>query len=87
MTVTDLKSRAYTVVRVLFKVGLLCCFALGTLLVLGQAAGVVAQRPEWVTGTSELLFVPTVGAAAAFGVLGFIGNYLRPAGEAEAEED
>ncbi|MGW9349345.1 hypothetical protein [Nocardiopsis flavescens] len=83
---TALKSRAFTVVRALFKIGLLSCFALGALLVLGQLAGVVAQRPEWVTGASELFFVPTIAAAAAFGVLGFIGNYLRPGAGGPEEE-
>ncbi|MFE1169693.1 hypothetical protein [Nocardiopsis sp. NPDC058789] len=86
MTVLALKPRTFGVVRALFKIGLVCCLALGALLVLGQMAGVLVQRPEWVTGASDLLFVPSVGAAAAFGVLGFIGNYLTPQ-EPEPEED
>ncbi|MBR8742105.1 hypothetical protein [Nocardiopsis sp. MG754419] len=84
MTMLALKPRVFTVVRALFKIGLLCCFTLGALLVLGQLAGVLAQRPEWVTGASDLLFVPTIGAAAAFGVLGFVAGYLEPR---ESEED
>ncbi|GAA0979880.1 MULTISPECIES: hypothetical protein [Nocardiopsis] len=75
---TAVKSRAFTVVRALFKLGLLACFALGSLLVLGQLAGVVAQRPDWITASSTWLFVPTITAAAVFGVLGYIGNYLAP---------
>jgi len=79
-----MRTRAHVLVRALFKLGLITCFALGTLLVLGQLAGVVLQRPDWVTGASDLFFVPTVAAAAAFGVLGFIGGYLSP-GRAEEE--
>ncbi|SKA10088.1 hypothetical protein SAMN02745673_02447 [Marinactinospora thermotolerans DSM 45154] len=75
---TDVKVRAYALVRTLFKIALIICFALGTLLVLGQVAGVIVQRPGWVTGASDLFFVPTVTAAAAFGVLGFVGGYLAP---------
>ncbi|MEE2041088.1 hypothetical protein Q8791_28080 [Nocardiopsis sp. CT-R113] len=75
---TTVKSRAFTVVRTLFKLGLLACFTLGSLLVLGQLAGVVAQRPDWITASSSWLFVPTVTAAAVFGVLGYVGNYLAP---------
>ena len=86
MTVLVLKSRTFGVIRALFKIGLVCCLALGALLVLGQMAGVLLQRPDWVTGASDLLFVPSVGAAAAFGVLGFIGNYLTPEGP-EPEDD
>lgn len=82
-----LKPQAFTVVRALFKIGLVCCLALGALLVLGQFAGVLAQRPEWVTGASDLLFVPSIGAAATFGVLGFIGNYLTPRKGEQGEED
>ncbi|QUX27558.1 hypothetical protein KGD83_19890 [Nocardiopsis akebiae] len=73
---TTIRSRALLVVRTLFKLGLLACFLLGALLVAGQLAGVVARRPDWITTTSDLLFVPAVAAAAAFGVLGFLANYL-----------
>ncbi|MFC7329766.1 hypothetical protein [Marinactinospora rubrisoli] len=73
-----MRTRAFAAVRALFKLGLLVCFALGALLVAGQLAGVILQRPEWVTGTSGLLFVPAVTAAAAFGLLGFIAAYLAP---------
>ncbi|WP_444963309.1 hypothetical protein [Nocardiopsis sp. M1B1] len=73
---TTIRSRALLVVRTLFKLGLVACFLLGVLLVAGQLAGVVAQRPDWITTTSDLLFVPAVAAAAAFGVLGFLANYL-----------
>lgn len=73
---TTIRSRALLVVRTLFKLGLVVCFLLGVLLVAGQLAGVVAQRPDWITITSDLLFVPAVAAAAAFGVLGFLANYL-----------
>ncbi len=75
---TTVRTRAFNLVRALFKLGLITCLALGLLLVLGQLAGVLLQRPEWVTGASDLLFVPTVTAAATFGVLGFVGNYLKP---------
>ncbi|RCV49365.1 hypothetical protein [Marinitenerispora sediminis] len=78
---TKMRTRAFTAVRALFKLGLLTCFALGALLVAGQLAGVILQRPEWVAGTSDLLFVPAVTAAAAFGVLGFVAGYLAPRGE------
>ncbi|WP_174547676.1 hypothetical protein [Nocardiopsis dassonvillei] len=73
---TTIRSRALLVVRTLFKLGLVVCFLLGALLVAGQLAGVIAQRPDWITTTSDLLFVPAVAAAAAFGVLGFLANYL-----------
>ncbi len=86
MTMLALKPRTFGVVRALFKVGLVCCLALGALLVLGQMAGVLTQRRDWVTGASDLLFVPSVGAAATFGVLGFICNYLAPE-EPESEDD
>jgi hypothetical protein len=84
MTTLVLKPRILTVVRALFKIGFLCCFTLGALPALDQFAGVLAQCPEWVTGTSDPLFVPTIGAATAFGALGLIGNYVQPS---EAEED
>ncbi|GLU47808.1 hypothetical protein [Nocardiopsis ansamitocini] len=72
-------NRAYLGVRLLFKISLIVCFILGTLLVLGQLAGVLAARPAWIEGSEALFFVPTIAAAATFGLFGFIGGYLAPA--------
>jgi len=78
-------TRAFVVVRALFKIGLVACFTLGSLLVLGQMAGVLAQRPDWIAASSAWLFVPTITAAAVFGVLGYVGHYLAPDPGAEEE--
>ncbi|NKZ01468.1 hypothetical protein [Nocardiopsis alborubida] len=84
---THVRERAFALVLFLFKLGLIACFFLGTLLVIGQMAGVLLQRPAWVSGASETFFMPTVAAAATFGVLGFIGSYLSPAKADDRSEE
>ncbi|MGC7094302.1 hypothetical protein ACPZ19_06540 [Amycolatopsis lurida] len=60
-----------------FKLGLVVFLVLGVVLVLGQAAGIVAGSGAVVEGVAGVLAVPMTTAAAITGLLGFVLSYLH----------
>lgn len=73
-----MKARIYRALQTLFRLSLCASLLLGVLLTLGQLAGVVALRPDWVTGSQAIFFKPAMVAAATFGILAFVAAYFRP---------
>lgn len=61
---------------VLFKIGLVLFLALGVVLVLAQAAGLIAGSPGLVSGAVAALGVPMTVAAGVTGLLGFVMSYV-----------
>ncbi|MFC3999367.1 hypothetical protein ACFOVU_25880 [Nocardiopsis sediminis] len=77
------RARVAAVLEALFKVLLLTMFALGTVTVLVQAAGLVAVSPAVVTGVSATLDPYTFGVAAALGVVTLLLAYAKGWSSAE----
>lgn len=72
-----MKNRTFSALQTLFRISLCAALLFGTLLTLGQLAGVLAMRPEWVTGSQQMFFKPAMIATAAFGLLAYLAPYLR----------
>ena len=73
-----MKTRIYTVIEAFFRLSLCATLLLGALLTIGQLAGILALRPEWVTGSHEIFFKPAMAAAATFGLFAFVASYFQP---------
>ncbi|MBV2364349.1 hypothetical protein ACFPZ0_12210 [Streptomonospora nanhaiensis] len=80
-----LRDRAQTACRAAFTATLLVFLALATALVATQAAGVLLLRPDWVTAASDALLVPSITAAVAFGLVGFVSGYVMPKSDGSAD--
>ncbi|MEO3804636.1 hypothetical protein [Nonomuraea sp. B1E8] len=65
-----------TVTMVLFKIGLVLFLALGVVVVLTQAAGLVAGSPGLVSGVVSALGLAMTVAAGATGLLAFVMAYM-----------
>ena len=63
---------------ILFKSGLVLFLALGVVLVLTQAAGLIAGSPGLVSGAVAVLGPPMTVAAGVTGLLGFVMSYIFP---------
>ncbi len=71
------RGRARSVVRILFLAAMAVFVLVGATLVVIQALGVVLMRPALVSGASDALLVPAIGAAVVFGLIAFVGGYLE----------
>jgi hypothetical protein len=60
----------------LFKIGVVLFLALGVVVVLAQAAGLVAGNPGLVSGAVSALGMAMTVAAGVTGLLGFLMSYL-----------
>ncbi|SEH01867.1 hypothetical protein SAMN05444920_122118 [Nonomuraea solani] len=63
-------------IMVLFKIGVVLFLALGVIVVLVQAAGLVAGSPGLVSGAVSALGMAMTVAAGVTGLLGFVMSYL-----------
>ena len=73
-----MKNRIFSALQTLFRISLCAALLFGTLLTLGQLAGVLAMRPEWVTGSQQMFFKPAMIATAVFGLLAYLAPYICP---------
>ncbi|WP_224392408.1 hypothetical protein [Pseudonocardia sp. ICBG1293] len=71
------RDRARSVVRILFVAAMAVFVLIGATLVAVQAVGVVLVQPALVSGASDALLVPAIGAAIVFGLIAFGGGYLE----------
>ncbi|MBK1783679.1 hypothetical protein [Prauserella cavernicola] len=83
---TALADRAQTVCRAAFVVTLLIFLALATILVGTQVVGVLFLQASWVSWAADALLVPSITAGVVFGLVGFVGGYLMPKDQDEAQE-
>lgn len=83
MLTTTFRGRVRSACEVLFRATLLVFLALAAALVTTQLAGVVLLRPGWVSWASDALVTPSITAAVAFGLTGFISGYVTPAADGE----
>jgi hypothetical protein len=77
------RDRARSVARILFLTAMAVFVLIGAALVVIQALGVVLMRPALVSGASDVLLVPAIGAAVVFGLIAFAGGYLEDREPAE----
>ena len=73
-----MKRTLHGAIVILFRMALCAALLFGALLTLGQLAGAIALRPEWVTASDRLFFLPAMVATASFGLLAFVGSYFGP---------
>jgi len=78
-----LRARALKVTQFLFVLTFGLFFLVASALVLGQLLGTVLAQPALVSAASHYLLVPAVSLASTFGVIAFLGSYLREGGSGE----